>query len=210
MGGRATVEPGEKFNAITHLVGTALTGVGFLVLVVPPLVEGDFKKAIGLAVYGASLFLTFLVSTLFHSTHGGTRDWFRRLDRTAIYLLIAGTYTPITLLKLPAEWGRPLLSIVWVLALSGSMIELLSARGKKPLSVALYFAMGWMSLLAIKPLLAALTPRGVLVLVAGGVLYTLGGIALRMKLIPRSHEVWHVLSLAGGACHFAVILFYVS
>lgn len=204
------MEAGEKFNAVTHLGGALLTGLGIPVLVVPPAMAGDFVEAAGFGIYGASLFLSFLVSTLFHATRGTTRDWFRRLDRTAIYLLIAGTYTPITLLKFPAAWGRPLLWVVWVLAISGSVVEFLSAKGKRPLSVALYLLMGWMSLLAIKPLLAALTPAGLTILLAGGVLYTLGGITHRMRLLPRSHEVWHVLSLGGGACHFAVMLFYVA
>ena len=201
---------GERFNAISHMVGVILTFVGLLVLVVPPLMHGDLMKAVGFTVYGLSLLLAFLASTLYHSVHGETRHLYLLFDRIAIYFLIAGTYTPITLLKLPTSWGRPLLAIVWLLALSGSAIELLPVRRKKPLSLALYMLMGWMSLLAIKPLIAALTATGVGYLVAGGLLYSLGGVVARLKMLPRNHELWHILALAGSACHFAVMLIYVS
>ena len=200
---------GDRFNAISHLVGVFLAALGTVVLVVPAVARGDFTRSVGFIVYGASLLLAFATSTLFHSFRGKARDVMRRFDRVAIFLLIAGTYTPIMLVRLPAMWGWPLLAMAWAIAIYGSVREL-APSGRKPHSVALYLLMGWMAVLAIKPLIAALTAAGVVYLLAGGVLYTLGGIAVRVALLPRSHEVWHVLALAGSACHFMVMLYYVS
>ena len=201
---------GERFNALTHLAGAVATVAGLLLLVVPPLIHGEIKKVLGFAVYGLTLFLAYVASTVYHSVRGAARDLYRRYDRMAIYLLIAGTYTPVTLLALPPRWGWPLLIAVWALAGVGSVAEMVAGRQKKTLSVALYLFMGWMSLIALKPLVESLAPAAVIWLGVGGVLYTLGAINLRFRLSPRSHEVWHVLVLAGSACHFAVMLFYVG
>jgi hemolysin III len=204
------VPRGERFNAFTHLAGAIATLGGLLVLVVPPLLDGEIKKVLGFAVYGVTLLLAYVASTAYHSARGAARDLYRRYDRMAIYLLIAGTYTPVTLLALPPKWGWPLLIAAWALAGIGSVAELFAGRQKKTLSVALYLFMGWMSLVALRPLVESLAPAAVIWLGAGGVLYTLGAINLRFALSPRSHEVWHVLVLAGSACHFAVMLFYVG
>jgi len=204
------VAKGERFNALTHLVGAVLTLAGLLWLVVPPLIHGEIKKVLGFTVYGVTLFLAYLASTVYHSVKGEVRDVYRRYDRIAIYLVIAGTYTPVTLLKLSPGWGWPLLATVWALAVVGSAAELAAGHQKKTMSVVLYLVMGWMSLIAFKPLLESLTPAAVIWLGVGGVFYTFGAINLRFKLLPRSHEVWHVLVLAGSACHFAVMLLYVS
>ena len=201
---------GERFNVLTHLAGAVATLAGLLVLVVPPLLHGEIKKFLGFTVYGLTLFLTYVASTLYHSVRGEARDLYRRYDRIAIYLLIAGTYTPVTVLALPPAWGWPLLIAVWALAGVGSVAELVAGRQKKTLSVALYLFMGWMSLVALKPLVESLTPAAVVWLGIGGVLFTLGAINLQFNLSPRSHEVWHVMVLAGTACHFAVMLFYVG
>lgn len=204
------VAKGERFNALTHLAGAVLTLGGLAWLVVPPLIHGEIVKVLGFTIYGLSLFLTYLASTVYHSVKGAARDVYRRYDRIAIYLVIAGTYTPVTLLKLPPVLGRPLLATVWALAVVGAVAELLIARQRKTVSVTLYLVMGWMSLIALEPLLQSLTPAAVIWLGIGGVLYTFGAINLRFRLLPRSHEVWHVAVLVASACHFAVMLLYVS
>jgi hemolysin III len=191
------------------LAGAILAVVGWLVLVVPALVDGEVKRFLGLSVYGLTLFLVYAASTLYHSVRGEARELYRRYDRIAIYMVIAGTYTPVTLLKLPPEWGWPLLVGVWALAVAGSVTELVLARQAKTLSVTLYLLMGWMALVAAKPIVDSLSLAAVIWLGVGGVIYTLGAINLRWELLPRSHEVWHVLVLAASACHFAAIFFYV-
>ena len=199
----------ERFNAVTHMAGAILAVAGWLVLVVPAVVEGDVKSFIGLSIYGLTLFLVYVASTLYHTVRDEARELYRRYDRIAIYMVIAGTYTPVTLLKLPPEWGWPLLFGVWALAVAGSVAELVLAHQKRTLSVALYLLMGWMALVAAKPLMDSLSLAAMVWLGVGGVIYTLGAINLRWKLLPRSHEVWHVLVLAASACHFAAIFFYI-
>jgi hemolysin III len=201
---------GERFNAVTHLIGALLTAAGMIALVMPPILQGEYLKALWFTVYGTSLLLTYVASILFHSMRGRARETYRRFDRIAIYILIAGTYTPLTLLRLPPRWGVPMLLAVWALAISGAVVEFLLSRKKKPLSVTLYVAMGWISILAVKPLLASITVYGVLWMVAGGVLYSLGALMLRWKLHPRCHEIWHVVVLVASACHFAMMYLYVS
>jgi hemolysin III len=191
------------------LAGAILAAVGWLVLVVPAAAQGDLKSFVGLSVYGLTLVLVYLASTLYHAVRGEAQEIFRRYDRIAIYLVIAGTYTPVALLKLPPAWGWPLLVGVWALAVAGTVIELALARQTRTLSVALYLLMGWLALVAAKPLVDSLSIAAVVWLGVGGVIYTLGAINLRFKLLPRSHEVWHVLVLAASACHFAAIFFYV-
>jgi hemolysin III len=203
------VSRGERFNAITHMGGAILAVAGWLVLVIPAVIDGDVKRFAGMSIYGLTLFLVYVASTLYHSVHDEAREVFRRYDRIAIYLVIAGTYTPVALLKLPPAWGWPLLFGVWAMAVAGSVIELVLGHQKRTLSVALYLLMGWMVLVAAKPLIEALSLGAVVWLGIGGVIYTLGAINLRFKLSPLSHEVWHVLVLAASACHFAAIFFYV-
>lgn len=203
------VETREAFNVFTHAAGAILAAVATLFLVLRPVREGHPGRAAILAVFGLTLVLAYAVSTLFHLTHGSLRERFRRLDRAAIYALIVGGYTPLCLLALPPWWGWPLLLVATSVALVGAAMELWPPSGIAPHSIVLYLILGWMSLAAIKPLVATLDPAGVAWLVAGGLLYTLGAVTVRYHLLRRSHEVWHVLSLAASASHFVVILHYV-
>lgn len=200
----------ETFNVISHLAGSVLAAIGTVALVLRPLSQGEHGKALALAFFGLSLVLMYTVSTLFHITRGEARLWLRRLDRAAIYVLIVGAYTPLCLFTLPETWGWPLLMVTGTLALVGVVLELRVASHRTLHSVGLYLVLGWMATLAIKPLLTAIDIAGVALLLAGGVLYTAGAIALRYRLVPRSHEVWHVVVLAASACHFLMMFLYVS
>jgi hemolysin III len=200
----------ERFNAVTHLAGAVLAAVGFGVLVVPAVARGRVLEALGFAVYGVSLFLVFLASTLYHVAGAAQRERWRCWDRAAIYVLIAGTYTPLALLKLPPRWGWPLMAAVWGLAAGGAASELLPARRRAVPEVTSYLVMGWMAMVAVVPLVDSLTIPGTAWLGAGGVIFTAGALTLRFDLLPRAHEVWHVLVLAGSACHFLAMLLYVS
>lgn len=202
---------GERFNGVTALLGTALAAAGAAVLVVLAARQGDPWKIVSFSIYGAMLFSLYTVSTLYHSTRGKVKDVFRKLDHCSIYLLIAGTYTPFTLVTLRGAWGWSLFGVIWGLAALGIAQEAWLGKGTRILSLIIYILMGWLSVIAIKPLIAALTPAGFAWLAAGGLFYT-GGIifyALDEKL-RHGHGIWHVFVLAGSASHYLAILLYVA
>ncbi len=202
---------GERFNGITHLMGTALAAAGATVLVVLAARQGDPWKIVSFSIYGAMLFALYTLSTLYHSTRGKLKDVFRKLDQCSIYLLIAGTYTPFTLVTLRGAWGWSLFGVIWGLAALGIVQEAWLGKGARILSLVIYVLMGWLCVIAIKPLLAALPPAGFAWLAAGGLFYTVGIIfyALDEKL-RHGHGIWHLFVLAGSASHYLAILLYVA
>ena len=202
---------GERFNSSTHLMGTVLAAAGAAVLVVLAARQGDPWKIVSFSIYGAMLLLLYTLSTLYHSTRGKAKDVLRNLDQCSIYLLIAGTYTPFTLVTLRGAWGWSLFGVIWGLAALGIAQEAWLGKGARILSLVIYVLMGWLSVIAIKPLIAALTPAGFAWLAAGGLFYT-GGIifyALDEKL-RHGHGIWHLFVLAGSASHYLAILLYVA
>ena len=203
--------PGERFNSITHLVGTVLALAGLVVLVVVAARQGDAWKIVSFSLYGATLFTLYGASTLYHSLRGRAKAVFRRLDHLAIYLLIAGTYTPFMLVTLRGGWGWSLFGVVWGLALVGMALEFLPRRGTRILSMVIYFLMGWLVLIALGPLWRALPFMGLVWLVAGGLFYTVGAVfyGLDVKL-RHAHGIWHLFVLAGSASHYFAILYYVA
>jgi hemolysin III len=206
-----TVYYGERFNASTHLMGTVLAAAGTAALVVLAARLGDPWKIVSFSIYGFMLFALYALSTLYHSTRGKLKRVFQKLDHCSIYLLIAGTYTPFTLVTLRGTWGWSLFWVIWGLAVLGIAQEAWLGKGARVLSVVIYVLMGWLSVIAIKPLIAALTPAGFAWLAAGGLFYT-GGIifyALDAKL-RHGHGIWHLFVLAGSASHYLTILLYVA
>jgi hemolysin III len=202
---------GERFNSITHLVGAVLAVVGLVALIVEAALHGGAVKVISVSVYGASLVILYTSSTLYHSVRGRAKQIFQHLDHTAIYLLIAGTYTPMTLVALRGKLGWWLFGAVWGLALVGMLQEFRKVKGERVLSLVIYVAMGWVGVLALKPLAQAIGPGGVAWLIAGGVCYT-GGIAFYVfdRRIPVFHGIWHLFVLAGSLAHFVVIAAYLT
>ena len=202
---------GERFNGISHLTGAALALAGLVVLVVTAARQADAWKIVSFSLYGATLFLLYGFSTLYHSLRGRAKAIFRRLDHLAIYLLIAGTYTPFALVTLRGGWGWSLFGVVWGLAIAGMMLEYLPRRGPRILPVVIYLLMGWLALIALRPLMQALAPAGLVWLVAGGLCYTVGVLfyALDAKL-RHAHGVWHLFVLAGSVSHYFAVLFYVA
>ncbi len=198
---------GERFNAITHLVGTVLAVAGLVALVVVASLHGGARRMIAVSVYGASLVALYTSSTLYHSLSGPAKRVFRHLDHTAIYLLIAGTYTPFTLVSLQGRLGWWLFGAVWALAVTGALQEFRHVKGERVLSLVIYVVMGWLAVVALRPLAAALGPGGMAWLFGGGACYTVGIVfyALDSKL-PILHGVWHLFVLAGSLAHFVVIL----
>jgi hemolysin III len=172
---------------------------------------GDPWKIVSFSVYGAMLLSMYLASTLYHGLKGRARAIWCRFDHCAIYLLIAGSYTPFTLVSLRGVWGWWLFGLVWGLALVGIVQELLIGRHTRALSLFIYFLMGWLANISAGPLVTALTLGGLLWLNAGGLVYTLGVIfyALDRKWRP-AHGIWHVFVLGGSICHYFTIAFYVA
>lgn len=201
---------GERFNSISHLVGAALALAALVILVVFASLQGDPWKIVSFSIYGASLFLLYTFSTLYHSLRGRAKKIFQKLDHVAIYLLIAGSYTPFTLVTLRGVWGWSLFGVVWGLAIAGIVLDGLHRDGPRVYQMIIYLLMGWAVLVALYPLLQNLPTVGFIWLVVGGLCYTGGMIfyALDEKL-RHGHGIWHLFVLAGSISHFLAILFYV-
>ncbi|MFZ1625861.1 MAG: hemolysin III family protein [Gammaproteobacteria bacterium] len=201
---------GERFNSISHLVGAGLAVTGSIVLITIAARLGDPWKIVSFSIYGAMLVALYVFSTVYHSVRGRAKDILRKLDHCAIYMLIAGTYTPFALVSLRGSWGWWLLGIVWSLALIGIVQELWLGNRTRVLSLILYVLMGWLALVAVVPLWHALTPPGFAWLLAGGALYT-GGLVFYATdhRLRHGHGVWHLFVVGGSGCHFYTILSYV-
>jgi len=201
---------GEFFNSISHLVGAFLALIGVTVMVTLAGTEGGALRITSLTIYGVTLFLLYLFSTLYHSLRGRAKRIFQILDHNAIYLLIAGTYTPFTLLVLKGATGWWMFGAVWTLALIGIIIDSLPRKGPRIVSLAIYLGMGWLILFALDPLIAALPPAGFWVLLAGGLFYTFGVIFYVLDdRYPWCHGIWHLFVLAGSVSHYFTILLFI-
>ena len=202
---------GERLNSYTHLAGTLLAAVGAPLLLVLAARSGDAWKIVGCSIYGATLFLLFGTSTLYHSAHGRAKVILRKLDHCSIYLLIAGTYTPFALVTLRGAWGWTLFGLAWGLAAIGIAQEFVFGKGARRLSIVIYIVMGWMAVAALRPLAAGLGAPGLTWLLAGGLLYT-GGIVFYLldERVRHFHGVWHLFVLGGSAAHFTAIALYVA
>lgn len=205
------MDHGERFNSISHAVGTVLAALGGVLLVTVSALGGDPWKIVACGIYALTLLLLYLTSTLYHSLRGVAKDVLRKMDHCAIYLLIAGTYTPFTLVTLRGSLGWTMFGTVWALALFGIVQELCHASGARVLSLVVYLVMGWLAVLAIGPLVDALGRAGFAWLAGGGLLYT-GGIAFYATdhKLRHGHGVWHLFVLAGSACHYIAVLFHVA
>jgi hemolysin III len=199
----------ERFNSISHLVGAALALIGVAVLVTFAGIQGGALRIVSFSVYGATLFLLYLVSTLYHSLRGRAKRVFKVLDHDAIYLLIAGTYTPFSLLVVQGKTGWWMFGAIWTLAVIGILIDSRSHRGRRFLPMIIYLTMGWLIVLALKPLVANLPPAGFRGLVAGGLFYSFGIIFYALgSRFPWAHGVWHLFVLAGSISHYLTILLF--
>jgi len=199
----------ELANACTHGFGLLLSIVGLIVLVTAASALG-VREIASCSIYGASLILVYTTSTLYHSsTHDATKQRLRTLDHVAIFLLIAGTYTPFVLIALRGAWGWSLFAIVWMLAVLGVAFELTALRRFRRAMIALYIAMGWVGLIALKPLVAALPSAGLWLLFGGGVSYTFGVLFYVWRSLRYHHAVWHLFVLGGSVLQYFAVLWYV-
>lgn len=201
---------GERLNAWTHLVGAVLATLGAVWLLVSASLLGDPWKTASVAVYGLTLVLLYSISTLYHSVQGRAKSIMQKLDHLSIYLLIAGSYTPFCLVTLRGPWGWSLFGIVWGLALVGMLQEIKPRSEARVLSIVIYAVMGWIVLIAVKPLLAALGSAGFAWLAAGGFFYTVGIVFFAYDSRFRHwHGIWHLFVIVGSLLHFVAIWRYV-
>jgi len=200
----------EIANSITHGIGVALGIAGLSALVVGATRLGDVRRVVSFSIYGATLIIMYLSSMFYHSAQSPRlKNIFRLFDHTSIYLLIAGTYTPFTLVSLRGSWGWTMFGLIWGLAFTGIMLKILFVNRLKALSLILYLLMGWLAVIAIKPFSEAISIRGMIWLAAGGIAYTFGVIFYALDHVRYAHTIWHFFVLAGSVFHFFAILFYV-
>ncbi len=201
---------GELFNSVTHIVGAALALAGLVVLTVKAGLQGDAWRIASFSVYGVTLLLLYSFSALYHSLRGRAKRIFRVLDHQAIYLLIAGTYTPIMLVSLRGTRGWWMFGIIWTLAIFGIVLDAVQRKGRRLVQLGLYLLMGWFIMTALGPLLKSLSVWGFGLLAAGGVFYT-GGVYFYVNddKVPYYHGVWHLCVLCGSLCHYFAVLLYI-
>lgn len=202
----------ERANAITHGLGVVLGIVGLILLLIKAdQFNADLLTVASMATYGSSIILLFLASTLYHSiTTEKTKRLLKTLDHCAIYLLIAGSYTPFLLVSLRTPLAFGLMGVIWAIALVGIVMKIAFVYRFKRLSLVTYLAMGWLSLIVIYQLAKSVDLGGLILLATGGVIYSLGVIFYVAKRIPYNHAIWHLFVLAGCACHFFAIYLYVT
>ena len=200
----------EIAHALTHGLGLVLSVGGLAVLVVASSLRGDAWQVVGCSIFGTTLVLLYAASTLYHGIPiGRAKRLLQRLDHAAIFLLIAGTYTPFALVSLRGGWGWTILTLIWSLAILGIALEAAAPRRTRRRSIALHLVMGWLVVLAVEPLVRSLQPEGLVLLLLGGLAYTAGVPFFAWQRLPYNHAVWHVFVMAGSACHFSCVLAYV-
>ena len=202
---------GERFNGYTHFAGAVLALAGAATLIVLATLRADPMRIASFSVYGVTLCLLYMASTLYHSTRGRAKRWFRKLDHCAIYLMIAGTYTPFAILTLDGAWGWTLFDAIWGLAVVGIVQELCIAKGARLTSLAIYLVMGWLALAALVPLLETLGWNGFRWVVGGGLVYTAGiFFYLYDERFKHWHGIWHLFVMGGSGAHYAAIVLFVA
>ncbi len=201
---------GEKFNIITHLVGSLAALAGLIVLIVTASRQGDVLPIVSVSIYGTTLVLLYITSTLYHSLQGNAKIVFQKLDHLAIYLLIAGTYTPFALITLGKVLGWVIFGVVWGLAVLGIILELSLKRSNRLIPLIIYLTMGWLIIVAIKPFIQALGMAGFGWVLLGGLAYTFGVIFyVYDEKFQHFHGIWHLFVLAGSTFQYFAIFYYI-
>jgi hemolysin III len=200
----------EVLHASTHGVGILLSIAGLAVLVAFAAMNGNGWHVTSASIYGATLVLMYSASTLYHGVwHQRAKALLRRFDHAAIFLLIAGTYTPFMLVNLREQGGWILFAVIWALAVAGVILEFTGWRPFKRISLGVYLGMGWLVVFALEPLVEQVSTGGLVLLVAGGLAYTLGAVFYVRESMKYHHAIWHLFVLAGSILHYFSVLFYV-
>ncbi len=201
----------EILHSLTHGIGTALSIAGLTLLLVLASLFGNVYQMVSFSIYGATLILMYLASTLYHSFQNPqAKEIFRIIDHASIYLLIAGTYTPFLIVGIRGWWGWMLCLTIWSLAFLGIPFNLLFMDRLPKISLLTYILMGWLCVAIIQDLLASIALGGLIWLALGGVMYTVGVIFYLMQQTPYMHVIWHLFVLAGSICHYIAVLFYLT
>lgn len=200
----------EIAHGVTHGIGVLMSVIGLAMLVEYSRRYGDAWHIVSSGIYGLTLVALYTSSTLYHSvTSPDLKKVLRRLDHAAIFLLIAGTYTPFTLVNLRGGWGWTLFGMVWSIAIAGMIMELIVKRRYRRISIGLYLGLGWLVMIAIEPMIANVAAGGLVLLLVGGLFYSLGVIFYVWKTLVYHHAIWHLFVLAGSTSHFFAVLLYV-
>lgn len=197
----------ELANSLTHGVGLILSIAGFATLLSLAVMRGSAWRIVSCAIYGSTLLCLYTASTLYHATRSrGLKRILKVCDHSAIYLLIAGTYTPFLLVNLRGGWGWSLFAVIWGLAMAGILFKVWFVEHAPVLSTAAYLLMGWLAIVAVRPMLIRVPTSGLLWLLAGGVFYTLGVVFYAWNKLPYNHAIWHGFVLTGSICHYFAVL----
>lgn len=200
----------ELLNSLTHGLGLALSSAGTAILVVLAVLFGDAWHVVSCSIYGSTLVFLYTISTLYHGARSTRlKRVLKLIDHIAIFLLIAGTYTPFTLVLMRSGWGWPLFGVVWGCALVGILFKLLATHRYHNLATLLYLAAGWAGVLFAEPFLEALPAGSLPWIISGGLFYTVGVVFYLWERLPYGHAIWHLFVLAGSACHYFAVLYYV-
>lgn len=200
----------EIMNAVTHGIGAGLSIAGLVVLVVFASMQSDAWKIVASAIYGASMIVLYTASTLYHSfSKTKAASKLNMFDHISIYYLIAGSYTPFMLVNLRGGWGWSIFGVVWACAIAGTVLKIIYGNKLRKVSTIIYLAMGWMIIIAIYPFVKNVETGGIILVVLGGLSYTVGVIFYKWKSLPFNHAIWHLFVLAGTVLQFFAVLFYV-
>ncbi len=200
----------EIAHGITHGLGALLSVAALTIMVAFATLKGTAWHIVGCSIFGGTLVLMYTASTLYHSIPlERAKRVLRVVDHSAIYLLIAGTYTPFLLVNLRGAWGWTLLGLIWSLAIAGVILKVAGSNRFRSVSLAFYLLMGWLVVIAVKPLLQSVELGGLLLLASGGLAYTVGVVFYAWRRLPYNHAIWHLFVLTGSALHFFAVLFYV-
>lgn len=200
----------EIMNAVTHGIGAGLSIAGLVVLVVFASMQSDAWKIVASAIYGASMIVLYTASTLYHSfSKTKVASKLNMFDHISIYYLIAGSYTPFMLVNLRGGWGWSIFGVVWACAIAGTVLKIIYGNQLRKVSTIIYLAMGWMIIIAIYPFVKNVETGGIILVVLGGLSYTVGVIFYKWKSLPFNHAIWHLFVLAGTVLQFFAVLFYV-
>ena len=200
----------EIAHTITHAIGTLLSIAGLTIMVAFASMNGDAWHVVSSSVFGAALVILYMASSLYHAIPiPHVKGILQHIDHAAIYLLIAGTYTPFLLVSLRGEWGWTLFCVIWSIAIAGMVIEFSGNRHLKKISLWLYLGLGWIVIIAIKPMLDLVPTGGLILLLLGGLSYSFGVIFYVRKQMTYHHAIWHLFVLAGSMFHYFAVLFYV-
>lgn len=200
----------EVANGITHGIGTALSVIGLILLIVIAVNQGDARHIASFAIYGTSLFLLYLASTLYHSFRKPIlRKIFQIVDHSCIYLLIAGTYTPFLIVGIGGSFGTIMLAVIWSIAIAGIIFKVFFINRFMIASTLAYVGMGWLAIIGWQELVASVPAVGVAWLAAGGITYSLGVIFYALEKMPFNHTIWHLFVMGGSACHFVAVIYMV-